>query len=578
MAIIEMMLGIIGGLGLFLFGMTLMSDAMKAVAGGRLKQLLTALTRHRIVAVVLGAVATMLVQSSSATTVMTVGFVNAGLLSLRQALCVVLGANVGTTITAWLVSIFGFGSFKITAYALPIVGIGFFLNVLARSQRSKQVGMILLGFGLLFIGVDFMQLTFSPLKDSAQAQEILIRLSNNPLLAVLAGTVLTILMQSSSASIMVIQVLALQGAFGTDWPIALNLVLPFVLGDNIGTTITAQLAASRASRNAKRAAMGHTIFNVIGVMYILPLVWTGVFGRFVSWLTPWELTHRTIMAEMAAANTIIKVVNTALFIPLIGALEAIVIRMIPMRPEEAEEKPAVLEEHLLQTPVIAFEQVSLEIRRMAKIARKAARKAISSLMDGDTKSQKTVFKREQQTDEFQYEITAYLSQLALRALPQELSNKIPVLLHTVNDLERIGDLAVNIVEVAQRKTSRKLKFKEPALKEIRQLEVLLLTMFGHVLDALENGSSADAARAMDVEEELNRMQVSLRKGYARQIGSNACSPEVGLVLIDFVDNAEKIGDHLANIAQSVMVGLQWEHHEVRRPTEPVPLANTPPTD
>ncbi len=566
MAVFEMLLGLVGGLGLFLFGMTLMSDAMKAIAGSRLKQLLTALTRKRIVAVALGAVATMLVQSSSATTVMTVGFVNAGLLSLRQSLCVVLGANVGTTITAWLVSIFGFGGFKITAYALPIVGIGFFMQMLARNQRNKQIGMILLGFGLLFIGVDFMQLTFAPLKDSAEAQQILIRLSSYPLLAVLAGTVLTMLMQSSSASIMVIQVLALQGAFGTDWPIAMNLVLPFILGDNIGTTITAQLAASRASRNAKRAAMGHTIFNVIGVLYVLPLVWLGVFGRFVSWITPWQLSQSTIMAEMAAANTIIKVVNTALFIPLIGVLEAIVVRLIPMRAEEAEEKPAVLEEHLLQTPVIAFEQVSLEIQRMAKIARKACRKAISTLIDGDVKSLKTVLKREQQTDEFQYEITAYLSKLAFHALPQELSNKIPVLLHTVNDLERIGDLAVNIVEIAERKTSRSLKLKDSALKEIRQLETLLMEMFEHVLDALEGGNPADASQAMDVEKKLNRMQVSLRKEYARRIGSNACSPEVGLVLIDFVDNAEKIGDHLANIAQSVMVGLQWDHHEDLRLT------------
>ncbi len=559
MSITDVLFGLIGGLGLFLFGMSLMSDGIKAIAGKRLKQLLTALTRHRLVAVALGAFATMLVQSSSATTVMTVGFVNAGLLTLRQALCVVLGANVGTTVTAWLVSMFGFGSFKITAYALPMIGVGFFVSMIARSQRNKQIGMILLGFGLLFIGVDFMQQTFAPIKDSAQAQALLIRLSSYPLLAVLAGTILTMLMQSSSASIMVIQVLALQGAFGMDWPIVLNLVLPFVLGDNIGTTITAQLAASRASRNARRAAMGHTIFNVIGVAYILPLVWMGVFGRFVSWLTPWELSQRTIMADMAAANTIIKVINTALFVPLIGTLEAIVNRLVPIRPEEAEEKPAVLEEHLLQTPAIAFEQVTMEIQRMAKIARKGAKKAISALIDDDRKSQKAVLKREQQTDEFQYEITSYLSKLALQPLPPELSNEIPVLLHTVNDLERIGDLAVNIMEVAERKMSQNLVFDKDALKEVRQLDALLMRMFDHVRAALEDSRTEDARLAMEVELELNEMQISLRKHYAKRMGSNSCTPEVGLVLIDFVDNVEKIGDHLMNIAQSVMGGLQWDH-------------------
>lgn len=538
-----------------------MSDGIKAVAGSRLKVFLTALTRHRMVAVLLGALVTMLVQSSSATTVMTVGFVNAGLLTLKQALYVVLGANVGTTVTAWLVSTIGIGGLRITAYALPVVGVGFFMNIVARNPRHKHVGMILLGFGLLFIGVSYMQATFEPIKDSPVIQRFLIQIAQYPLLAVLAGTVLTILLQSSSASIMVIQVLAFQGAFGTDWPVVMNLVIPFILGDNIGTTITAQLAALRSSRMAKRAAMGHTIFNVIGVVYILPIVWVGSFGALIAWITPWELTQQTIMADMAAANTLIKVVNTALFIPLIGVLEAIVHRILPINPMEAEEKPVALEEHLLDTPDIAFSQVTRELHRMVKIARKAVTKAIAGLIEDDLAKLAAVRDREQQTDEFQYEITAYLSKLARRPLSRELSAEIPVLLHIVNDLERVGDLAVNIAEIAERKIGQNLVFSDEALDEAHQMQTSLKRMFFQVRTALKTGDKALARESLNVENQLNIMQVALRKNHVRRMGDNHCSPEAGLIFIDLIDNVEKIGDHLTNIAQSVIGGLQWEHHE-----------------
>lgn len=565
MNIFNMIFSVTGGLGLFLFGMNLMSDGIKVIAGSRLKYFLTALTRKRLVAVLLGATATMLVQSSSATTVMTVGFVNAGLLALRQALCVILGANVGTTVTAWLVSVFGFGNFSITACALPIVGFGFFMNILARRPRNKSIGTIMLGFGLLFIGVGFMQETFAPIKESPEAQQLLIQFSRNPLLAVLAGTLLTVLMQSSSASIMIIQVLALQGAFGTDWPIVLNLVIPFILGDNIGTTITAQLAAARASRNAKRAAMGHTIFNVVGVLYILPIVWLGVFGDFIAWLTPWQLSQRTIMADMAAANTIIKLVNMIIFLPFIELLETACIRLIPAKPYEAEEKPVVLEEHLLHTPDIALQQVTRELNRMAKIARKAANKAIESLITDDQRKLQSVRQKEEQTDEFQYEITSYLSKLTQQKLSKELSDEIPVLLHMVNDIERIGDLAVNIAEVAERKFAQNIIFTPEAINEALQLQDYLGNMFAHIRTALKSGDKDAAISALQVEDKLNIMQTELRKNHVRRMGENDCSPEAGLIFIDLVDNIEKIGDHLTNIAQSVIGGLQWEYHENKLP-------------
>ncbi|MFO7775635.1 MAG: Na/Pi cotransporter family protein [Candidatus Hydrogenedentota bacterium] len=553
--------GVLGGLGLFLFGMGLMSDGLKAVAGNKLKSILAKLTEQRIVAVLLGAVVTILVTSSSASTVMTVGFVNAGLLSLSQALCVVLGANVGTTATAWLVSIFGFGGFQITAYALPAIGVGFFMATLSKTQRTKNIGRIITGFGMLFVGVNFMQEAFEPIRGSESAQALLIGIAGYPLLAVLAGTILTVLLQSSSAAIMVIQVLALQGAFGTDWSVVMNLVIPFILGDNIGTTITAQLASARASRNARRTAMGHTIFNLIGVAYILPFVWSGAFSNLVAWITPWEITSRTVMAEMAAAHTTFNVLNTMVFIPLIGVLELIVVRLLPVKEEEAEAKSVALEKHLLDTPTIAFGQVTLELLRMAKIAEKAVTRAVVGLVEDDGKELDYVRRREEQTDEFQYEITAYLTELSRRPLSDDLSEEIPVLMHTVNDLERVGDHAVNIAEIADRKIQQKLVFSDEALDEAKQLLDYLTAMFEKTIIALESKDRDAAQAALEIEEQLNTMQVELRKNHCRRMGENGCSAEAGLIFIDLVDNVEKIGDHLTNIAQSVIGGLQWESHE-----------------
>ncbi len=561
MEITSVIFGVLGGLGLFLFGMGLMSEGIKAVAGQKLKSILASLTERRFVAVLLGALVTILVTSSSASTVMTVGFVNAGLLSLSQALCVVLGANVGTTVTAWLVSIFGFGGFQVTAYALPAIGIGFFLSVLAKTQQIKSIGRIILGFGMLFVGVSFMQEAFDPIRESTRAQEILIALASYPLLAVLAGAVLTVLLQSSSAAIMVIQVLALQGAFGTDWPVVMNLVIPFILGDNIGTTITAQLAAARVSRNSRRTAMGHTIFNLIGVAYILPFVWSGAFADFVGWITPWEVSATTVMAEMAAAHTAFNVINTIIFLPLIGVLEIVVVRLLPVKEYEAEAQPVVLEKYLLDTPVFAFGQVSRELLRMTQIAERAATTAVAGLIEDDTKKLDYVRQKEEQTDEFQYEITAYLTELSRRPLSDELSDEIPVLLHTVNDLERVGDHAVNIAEIAERKVSQKLEFSEEAQEESHRLLNYLTEMFEHVTTALKDGDKDSAQAALGIEETLNNMQVELRKNHCRRMGDNACSAEAGLIFIDLVDNVEKIGDHLTNIAQSVIGGLQWEHHE-----------------
>ncbi len=550
--------GTVGGLGLFLFGMGLMSDGLKKAAGQKLRKIVESLTKKPIIAFFVGAGVTAMVQSSSATTVMVIGFVNAALLTLDQAICVIIGTNVGTTATAWLVSISGIGALKITIYALPAVGIGFLLHTLGRTRKTKSIGEILLGFGILFVGINFMKDAFEPLESSARVQELFISLGNKPILAILAGAFVTMLLQSSSAAVAIVQLLAMRGAFGNNWEVVLNVAIPFVLGSNIGTTITAQLAALQANRNAKRTAWAHTIFNVMGTLVAYPFIHFGLFGILVYKISPWQLGPTTIAGSIAIAHTIFNVVNSGICLPMAGLLGKLVVKLVPDRPGDLVAEPVVLEEHLLETPVLALEQARREIVRMAHAAKKALNKSIDGIMSSTRQPLESARELEDYVDSFQLEITSYLTALSARQLDDEVSVQLPVLLHTVNDIERIGDHAVNIVEVAERKIEQKLSFSESAQAEAEQLKEEIDAMFDCVVAALEKNDSAIARTALPHEENLNSMQVEFRRSHVQRMTDAQCTPMTGLIFIDLVDNVEKIGDHLTNIAQAIIGGLHWE--------------------
>ncbi len=555
----------IGGLGLFLFGMGLMSDGLKKVAGRKLRRIVESMTKRPLVAFLVGLGVTALVQSSSATTVMIIGFVNAALLTLKQAICVIIGTNVGTTVTAWLVSISGIGALKITLYALPAVGIGFFMRTLCKTRKTKNTGQILLGFGILFVGIAFMKEGFEPLEESKKVKALFIVLSEWPVLAILAGAVLTTLLQSSSAAIAIVQLLAGEGAFGNEWQSVLNVAIPFVLGSNIGTTITAQLAALQANLNAKRAAWAHTFFNILGVIIFYPFVRLGWFSALVGIISPWELNSDYIAVNIAVAHTIFNVSNSAIFLPVSNLLAKLVIKLVPEKAGDLAAKPVVLEEHLLDTPVIALEQTRREIIRMAKTAKTALENSVDGIVNDDRRKLESTRQIEDYLDAFQYEITSYLSVLSRREVSDEVSVELPVLLHTVNDLERIGDHAVNIVEIAERKLEQKLSFSDFALEEADRLRKEAEQMLDYVIAALENNDTDSARAALINEANLNKMQMDFRRSHVQRITEGVCTSEAGLIFIDLVDNIEKIGDHLTNIAQAVIGGLHWNGVELEQP-------------
>ena len=551
----DIILGTAGGLALFLYGMTLMSEGLKNVAGQKLKSILESMTKKRIVGCLVGLAATAIIQSSSASTVMIIGFINAGLLTLAQAIPVIIGTNIGTTATAWLVSMSGLEAFDITSYSLPSVAVGFIMQIAGKTRKVRGLGEILLGFGLLFIGIGFMKDSFAGLENSPAVQQIFIRSADTPILALLAGLAITLLVQSSSASVASIQVLAASGVFGADYSVAISICIPFILGANIGTTITAQLAAIRTNVNARRAAWAHTLFNVFGAFICYWFV--GLIGKWTIIVSPWQLSATTVAMSIAIAHTAIKTFEAVVFLPLSDVLAKVATFLVKDK-GPADEKPVILERRLLDTPVIALSQARLEIIRMAQIAKKAIVRSVKGLILDDKDRIQSVAAIEDTIDEFQHEITTYLIELSRKQLSDEVSIELPVLLHTVNDLERVGDHAVNIVELAERKIEQKINFSECAVKEAEELFTQINEMIDLVILALEN-SDKDAARsALENEKNLNKMQLDFRRSHVKRMTENICSPENSLIFIDLVNNIEKMGDHLTNIAQAVIGGLQWD--------------------
>jgi phosphate:Na+ symporter len=546
----ELIFTLVGGLGLFFLGMRMMSDSLRKVAGNRLKNTLEMLTKRPIIGLAIGTVVTMLVQSSSATTVMTVGFVNAGLLTLRQAISIVLGANIGTTLTAWLISFFAL--FKITNYALPAIGIGFFLTLFGKTHSAKMWGNFILGFGLLFTGLGFIKDAFSPFNDSEALKTFLLNFGTFPVLGILFGVFITVLLQSSSATIALLQIMAFSGL------IDFRTAVPVILGDNIGTTVTAQLAAIGGSTAAKRTAMAHTLLNTIGVLYMFIPVYTGLYATLIERLVPGPVTPGNIMLHIALSHSVFNIINSlVIFLPLIGVLEKLSVRLTRIKPGTMDMGTMYLEKHLLNTPTLALEGAKKEINRMVECARDALQQALKTFFEQDKSAAEKVEECEELVDTLQKEITGYLIELAERELDEDEAETIPVLLHCVNDLERVGDHAVNIGEIAQRRIEQKLPFKGKEIDDLKKLVKLVDAMTESTMQALSRNDIESARAVLKKEDKLNHLQIELKEMHIRKVKKGKYNYLAGIIYNDFVDNMEKIGDHLTNIAQGVLRHMRW---------------------
>lgn len=539
----------VGGLALFLFGMHTMSEGLKGAASNKIRQILSHLTRNRIIALLVGVAVTMLVQSSSATTVMTVGFANAGLLTFRQAISVVLGANIGTTFTAWIVSLIG--TFKIAEYVLPLIAAGFVMFRFVRNKKTNHWGSVLLGFGLLFFGLDIMKDAFKPLRDSEAVVNLFAQFSENPLLGVLVGTVFTMILQSSSATIAIVQTLAFSGV------ISFDAALPLILGDNIGTTITAELASIGTNYNAERTARAHTLFNIIGTCIILPFVWIGVYGRFIEALLPGPIAPGNIMMHIAFAHSMFNVINALVFTIFINYLIKAANALSFTKEEPDRLRPVHLKESLLADPFTAMQQVINELVRMAHFSRKAMDEARQAFFSGDTKLIKRVYESEDVLDEFQGALTEYLIKISEEHLDTRQSMEYPVLLHSVNDLEKVGDYAANMASYADIRRDKGLTLAVEGREEIETMFAKLDELFDKVITSLESRNGSLAAQAIAIEDEIDEMKSRCRRNHIARLNKDHGHPEAEMMVMDMATNIEKVGDHLISIAKAVAKDLQW---------------------
>lgn len=547
----EIIFGTIGGLGLFLYGMRLMSEGLKSISGEKLKRVLGMLTKNKIIAVMVGAGFTALIQSSSAMTVMAVGLVNSGLLTLTQAIRLVMGANIGTTFTAWLVS--AFAVFKISQYAYPAIGIGFAMTFIGKRRSVKNWGRALLGLGLIFLGLAVLKDGFGPLKDSQMVKDIFVNFGQNPILGVLVGAAATVLLQSSSVTIAIIQIMALQGLL--DFQSA----IPLILGDNIGTTITAQLASMKSSVNARRTANAHTTFNVIGVLYMLPFVWLGLYPKLIDFIVPGEITPLTIMVNIAMAHTVFNITNTLIQLPFTKLLERAVIFATPRgKGLQIEGTPHHLDRRLLQTPQVALVQARREVLRMMEMAREAVIIPMDGLFERNNKRLEEVPQIEDAIDDLQGEITRYMVALSKERLAREVADELPVWLHSINDIEKVGDHAENLGELTDRVLDEKVKFTDEGKAELKKMYDAICEMFSLIIESLPDVDYKKASEVLEVEKRVNDIHMQARESNLRRMNEGRSEPSTGIIFLDYIMNLEKIGDHLSNVAIAVKREFRYD--------------------
>lgn len=543
---ISSLFSFIGGLGMFLYGMNIMADGMQKTAGSKMSQFLGMLTNNRLMAVLLGALITAIIQSSGATTVMVVGFVSAGVLNLTQAVGVIMGANIGTTITAWIVSMNQLGDafavFQPAFFAPLLIGIGAIFMLFGKKQRMKTAGEILVGLGLLFIGLDFMSSSISPYTDAPIFSEAFRLLGSNPLLGMIIGALVTALLQSSSASVGILQTLAMNGVVTT------NAAIFITLGQNIGSCVTAMISSIGGSRTAKRAAVIHLTFNVMGAVIF------GVISFILFSLHPVLAAHNITSVQISIFHTIFNLTNTALLFPFANQLVKLSGVFVP----EDKKEPAVtdeesetmkhLDERIFESPAFALETAAMEVVHMGQITMENVRRAMDAVLTKNANEVEDVYKTEQTINNMEKMLTEYLVKVNNLSLTERQKLVVNDLFYSINDIERVGDHAENLAEQAEYMVQHNISFSETGESDLHVICETAFNSFKHSINARQKGDMDDVRKVSQYEDEVDTLEEELREKHIERLSAGKCDPSAGVVFLDLISNLERISDHAYNLA------------------------------
>ncbi len=533
-------LKLLGGLAIFLFGMDVMGNGLEKRGGGKLKSILESMTSNRFKGIALGAGVTAIIQSSSATTVMVVGFVNSGIMKLRQAIGVIMGANIGTTITAWLLSLTGIeGSnpvmqfMKPSVFSMLLALIGIIYIMFLKDSKKKDTGAILVGFAVLIMGMDMMSASVAPLKENATFASIL-TLFNNPLFGVLAGAILTAVIQSSSASVGILQALSTTGN------IYYSNAVPIIMGQNIGTCITALLSSIGANKNAKRVAVVHLSFNIIGTIVFIALFY------LVQYLVGWPFFDTSINAAgIAAVHTVFNIFATLIMVPFVKQLEKL--SMLIVKDDQQKETETILDARLLATPSVAIAQAKRIANQMAIVSKDAFLGSLSLIGQYDAKKAEEIRELEGKADKYEDILGSFLVKLSGESLNLDDSREISNLLHCIGDFERISDHAVNIVQSAEEINEKKIMFTKEAQAELAVAKSALEEILENTCNAFVEENTSLATKIEPLEQVIDGLKLKMRANHIERLQNSTCTIATGFVFSDLITNMERVADHCSNI-------------------------------
>ena len=560
MSTVFQILTLLGALGMFLYGMTLMSEGLQKVAGSRLRSILSAMTANSFTRILTGTLITAIIQSSSATTVMIVSFVNAGLLSLTQAVGVIMGANIGTTVTSWLISLLGFTA-DISTLSIPLIGIGFAF-MMFKSQKRKNIGEMIIGFAMLFLGLSFLKDSVPDLSSNPEAIAFIQKWTDwgffSVLIFVLVGTVMTIVLQSSSATVALTLVMASQG-----W-IPFEMAAAMVLGENIGTTITANIAASVGNISAKRAALAHTVFNVFGVIWVLalykPFLW--LVSKIVVGLGGEDpfVSSASLLYAISTVHTLFNVLNTCILVWFTPQIVRFVTWALKGHKDEEEVfRLRYIQGGMMSTAELSLEQAEQEVVHFSEIVKKQYRYARQAVNESDDESRfDELFKKlehyEQITDRIEFEIAKYLSNIRESDLSQEGTNKLQAMYKIISELESMGDSGFNVGRILQRKNLHSQKFDEATVRKLNHMLDLVDVAIDCMIDNLKEGFHhvINISNAQDAEHDINEYRDNLKEEHLRNIESEESGYLRGVYYMDLVSECERVGDFIINVSEALV--------------------------